>query len=36
MKVISSFQKEYKIVDRRYNKQYPVDTIPERVSMEYE
>lgn len=35
MKVISSFQKEYKIVDRRYNKQYPVDTIPERVSMEY-
>lgn len=35
MKVISSFQKEYKIVDRRYNKTYPVDTIPERVSMDY-
>lgn len=35
MKVISSFQKEYKIVDRRYNKKYPVDIVPERVSMDY-
>lgn len=35
MKVISSFQKEYKIVDRRYNKKYPVDVVPERVSMDY-
>lgn len=35
MQVISSFKQEYKIVDRRYNKKYPVDIVPERVSMDY-
>lgn len=35
MQVISSFKQEYKIVDRRYNKKYPVDVVPERVSMDY-